>query len=235
MLGLIWSFQSKVSFHHFHYIPLSAIYFLLKGWVMETKIVSSLLNRSGHWRVTQRKGTTRHKVAFYQLFGPAHLACLLSSFSRGHILINAGSENQNLPCVQIDINISAWISRLIGNVWSIYDHAAFMAYWAVKELPATIYKYSTTCNILELRRKKGTWTAKIWGVFKQSMLGTRNYLSSVGIFLYTALASSTNMAYLVYQYYTSSATDKQICAKKDLIMTTILRLVMLYGNRRRQT
>ena len=140
-----------------------------------------------------------------------------------------------MSCVQIDINISARISRLIGNVWSIYDHAAFMAYWAVKELPATISGYNTVCNILELRRKKGTWTAKIWSVFKQSMLGTRNYLSSVGIFLYTALASSTNMAYLVYPYYTSSATEKQICAKKDLIMTTILRLVMLYGNRRRQT
>ena len=73
--------------------PLSTIYFLLKGWVMETKIVFSLLNRSGHWRVTQRKGATRHKVAFYQLYGLAYLACLLSSFSRGHILINADSEN----------------------------------------------------------------------------------------------------------------------------------------------
>ena len=143
-----------------------------------------------------------------------------------------------MPCVQIDINISAWISRLIGNVWSIHDHAAFMAYWAVKELPATISGYNTVCNILELRWKRGTWTAKIWGVFKESMLGTKNYLSGVGIFSYTILYSAANVAivaYLAYQYSTSSATYKQICAKDDLIMTTILVLVMNYGNRRRQT
>ena len=35
--------------------------------------------------------------------------------------------------------------------------------------------------------------------FKQSMPGTTDYLSSVGILLYTALHSATNIAYLDYQ------------------------------------
>ena len=61
--------------------------------------------------------------------------------------------------------------------------------------------------LVELRMNGETWTAKIWGVFKQLMLGTGNYLSSVGIFLYTALHSATNMAYLSYKCPTSSARD----------------------------